>query len=94
MTHHGEPLDRGYPLVDGVVVEQPLQDESLLPRPDLHLAVEDQWIGFVVPEQRVGSWHPQIGDAHRTGDWGLPRGITYRGLPRGFNGGWAHPRVT
>lgn len=69
MTHHGEPLDRWYPLVDGVVVEQPLEDESLLPRPDLYLAVEHQRIGFVVPEQRVGAWHPQVGDAHRVGDY-------------------------
>lgn len=71
MTHHGESFDGGYPLVDGVIVEQPLQYESLLPRSDLHLAVQDQGIGFAVTHQRVGVRHPQVGDAHRMGHWGM-----------------------
>jgi len=67
MTHHGETLYGGYPLIDGVIIEQPLEDEALLPRPHFVLAVQHQRIGLIITFECVSVRHTKIRNAHRVG---------------------------
>lgn len=65
MTHHGETLYGGYPLIDGVIIKQPLEHKALLPRPQIVLAVQHQRIGLIITFECVGVRHAEIGNAHR-----------------------------